>query len=262
MFKHWRRRRLAARATIPDERWAAVTGRLPSVARLDAEQTRRLRELALLFLHEKRIEPAGGLELTEEMRLRIAVLACVPILELGLDAYEGFASVIVYPGEFLVRGREYEDEAGVVHVGDDVLVGESWEQGPVILGWEDVEASGRGDGFDVVAHEFAHKLDMLDGVADGLPPLHPGMRLADWTASFTAAYEDHCARVDRDEETWLDPYAAEDPAEFFAVCAEVFFDAPAGLRREYPDVYRQLAAFFKQDPAAAHAGRARDRQKR
>ncbi|HEX7080068.1 MAG TPA: M90 family metallopeptidase [Gammaproteobacteria bacterium] len=245
-----RRRRILERASIPDALWRATIDAVPALARLDPETQERLRALALLFLHEKRIEPAGGLVLDDAMRVRIAALACRPVLELGLDCYAGFKSVIVYPGEFVVRDREHVDESGVVHVGDDVLSGESWDFGPVVLGWEDVEASGQGDGYDVVAHEFAHKLDLLDGAVDGLPPLHREMRVAEWTAAFQSAYDDLVERVERGCDTWIDPYAAEDPGEFFAVCTELFFDVPRALARRYPDLYAQLAAFFKQDPAA------------
>jgi Mlc titration factor MtfA (ptsG expression regulator) len=117
-----------------------------------------------------------------------------------------------------------------------------------------VEASGRGEGFNVVVHEFAHKLDMLSGEADGVPPLHSGMRVPEWVAAFDAAYDDLVDRLDRGEDPWLDPYAAEDSAEFFAVCAEMFFDVPDRLHAEYSDVYDQLARFFKQDPAADGRG--------
>jgi Mlc titration factor MtfA (ptsG expression regulator) len=250
MLKSWRRRRILARNSLPEALWANVVGAAPTLARLDAGQQRRLRELTLLFLHEKRFESARGFVLDDEKRARIAALACLPILELGFDAYAGFASVIVYPDEFVVRDRTYDDEDGVVHTGDDVLSGEAWEQGPVILAWNEVEASGRGEGFNVVVHEFAHKLDMLSGEADGVPPLHSGMRVPEWVAAFDAAYDDLVDRLERGEEPWLDPYAAEDPAELFAVCAEMFFDVPDDLRTEYPDVYAQLSRFFKQDPAA------------
>jgi hypothetical protein len=249
LFKNWRRRRVLARRSISDSAWSdAVAGR-PAFARLDAAAMQRLRDLTLLFLHEKRIEPARDFVLDDRMRLQIAALACLLILELDLDDYEGFLSVIVYPDEFVVRDREYVDEDGVVHTGDDLLSGEAWEQGPVILSWPDVEASGRGDAFNVVAHEFAHKLDMLDGAADGLPPLHRDMRIADWSRAFEEAYDDLLRRLDRGEEPWLDPYAAEDPAEFFAVCTEMFFDVPDVFLAKYPALYAQLAAFFKQDPA-------------
>ena len=179
------------------------------------------------------------------------------MLELGLDAYAGFVSVIVYPGEFLVRGREHEDETGVVHTGDDVLSGEAWEQGPVILAWEDVQASGQGDGFDVVAHEFAHKLDLLDGAINGVPALHADMSFEVWVRTFQTAYDTLTAQLDRGIDTWLDPYAAEDPGEFFAVCSEMFFDVPEELLAEYPDIYAQLSAFYRQDPGSLSSDAAR-----
>lgn len=250
MFKGWRRRRILERHSIPEDAWTATVAAVPALARLSDAQRERLRALTLLFLHEKHFEAARGLALDEPRCVRIAALACLPILELGLDAYRLFKSVVVHPDEFVVRDRAYEDEAGVVHVGDDLLSGEAHEQGPVVLAWSEVEESGRGEGFNVVVHEFVHKLDMLGGEADGVPPLHGDMRVPEWVAAFDAAYDDLRDQLDRGEEPWLDPYAAEDPAEFFAVCAEMFFDVPQDLRAEYPDVYEQLKRYFKQDPAS------------
>jgi MtfA peptidase len=249
MFKRWRRRRILERHSIADDQWSAVLAAVPALARLTDEQRRRLRSLALLLLHEKQFEAARGMALDEPKCVRIAAMACLPILELGFDAYAGFRSIVVYPDEFVVRDRSYEDEDGVVHTGDDVLSGEAHEQGPVVLAWSEVEASGRGEGFNVVVHECAHKLDMLSGEADGVPPLHGDMRVPEWVAAFDAAYEDLGEQLERGQEPWLDPYAAEDPAEFFAVCAEMFFDVPQRFRAEYPDVYDQLKRYFKQDPA-------------
>jgi MtfA peptidase len=249
LIRNWRRRRLLERESIPAALWDALVAELPALARLDSRSRERLRAETLVFMHERAIVPAGGLVLRDAMRVRIAALACLPVLELGLDYYDDVLSVVVHPDEFVVPDREVIDEAGVVHVGDDVLSGEAWEQGPVVLAWTDVEASGRGEGFNVVVHEFAHKLDLLDGAFDGMPPLHREMRAGAWIAAFQSAYDDLVARLDRGEETWLDPYAAEEPAEFFAVCAELFFDVPAELRAEYPALYAQLAAFFRQDPA-------------
>lgn len=251
MFKTWRRRRVLARHTIPDAHWSAAVAAIPVLARWPPERQRRLRELALLFLHEKHFEGVRGLVLDEAKCLRIAALACLPVLDLGLDAYRGFASIVVHPDEFVVRDRQHEDEDGVVHIGDDVLSGETWEQGPVVLAWSEVEASGLGEGFNVVVHECVHKLDMLSGEADGVPPLHGDMRVPEWVATFDAAFEQLAEQLDRGEEPWLDPYAAEDPAEFFAVCSELFFDVPERLKQEHPDVYGQLALFFRQDPAAS-----------
>lgn len=253
-----RRRRILATESIASELWETTLDAVPVLALLDSGERGRLHDLSLLFLHEKRLEPAGGLELDDAMRVRIAALACLPILELGLDCYDGFASVIVYPDEFVVPGREQVDEAGVVHVGDDVLSGESWDFGPVILAWEDVKASGQGDGYNVVAHEFAHKLDLLDGSFNGVPALHRDMRADEWSAVLQEAYDELVEQIERGEEPWIDPYAAENPGEFFAVCTELFFDVPIDLQIAYPALYRQLMTYFRQDPAA-RVRRPRDR---
>jgi Mlc titration factor MtfA (ptsG expression regulator) len=249
-LRSWRRARILERYGVSDDVWNSALSGLVLGDRLDAERKRRLREIVALFLHAKRLEPARGLELDEVMSVRLAALACEPILELGLDCLKGFRSFVVHPTEFVVRGREEVDEDGVVHVGDDVMSGEAWDQGPVVLAWDEVEASGRGQGYNVVAHEIAHKLDLLDGAVNGLPPLQEGMRREEWTRAFRTAFDDLLLQLDRGREPWIDPYAAEDPGEFFAVCTEVFFDLPDEFARRYPLVYAQLAAFFKQDPAA------------
>ena len=248
MFKNWRRKRVLARESISDALWDGALAASPALRRLSADELARLRALALLFLHEKRFEPARGFAVTDEMRVRIGTLACLPILNLGIGSYDAFTSIIVYPDEFLVRDREVVDEDGVVHTGDDLLSGEAWEQGPVLLAWSEVEQSGKGEGYNVVVHELAHKIDMLNGEVDGVPPLHAGMRLAEWSAAFDEAYESLLDQLERDEEPSLDPYAAEDPAEFFAVCSEMFFDVPERFAEEYRGVYEQLAAFYKQRP--------------
>jgi Mlc titration factor MtfA (ptsG expression regulator) len=247
LLRNWRRKRVLVKKHIPDGVWQAVLRDVPVLRRLPTADLQRLRDLALLFMHEKSIEPAQGLTLTDAMRTRIAALACLLVLHLdeGLDLYEGFHAVIVYPAEFMVRNRRHMDEAGVMHSSDDLLAGEAWDQGPVVLSWADVEQSGHGAGFNVVAHEFAHKLDLLDGVANGIPPLHRGMDRALWTQTFQHAFDDLCRRVDAGEDTWLDPYATEDPAEFFAVIAEMYFEVPEQLRLHYPTLHAQLDAYFR-----------------
>ena len=240
-------------ADLPDSAWRAALARLPLLQGLSADEMARLRQLALRFLRDKQLTPAGGLELTDRMRLMIALQACLPILNLDPDYYAGWVEVIVYPGQF-VPEHEYTDEAGVVHVNRHAMAGEAWLQGPVVLSWADVAESGGTDGFNVVIHELTHKLDMLNGGADGFPPLHSDMSKQAWTRIFSAAYEDFCARVDRGEDTQLDPYATEHPGEFFAVMSEAFFEIPQVLKGCYPDVYGQLSAFYRQDPAARQAG--------
>jgi Mlc titration factor MtfA (ptsG expression regulator) len=249
LIRNRRRRRLLARQTLSDDIWREITAELPVFARLDTPSLARLRDFTLLFVEEKQVVAAGGLELDDAMRGRIGALACLLVLELGYDWYDGIFTIIVYPGEFLVRNRQYTDDAGVVHIGDDVLSGEAWDQGPIVLAWADVEASGLGKGYNVVAHEFAHKLDLLSGTMDGMPPLHRGMSVAQWSRVFQTAYDDLCLELDRGKETWLDPYAAQEPAEFFAVCTELFFDTPDDFAARYPAIYTELSAFYQQSPA-------------
>jgi hypothetical protein len=138
----------------------------------------------------------------------------------------------------------------VVHEGDEVYAGEAWLHGPVILSWADIAESEYADGVNVVIHEFAHKLDMLNGSANGYPPLHRGMDRRSWSEAFSAAYRDLCARVDGGEDSIIDPYASQSPGEFFAVLSEAFFELPDVVQSEYPRVYAQLAQFYRQDPLA------------
>ncbi|HVB48768.1 MAG TPA: M90 family metallopeptidase [Burkholderiales bacterium] len=243
----WRRRRVLARHRVDDALWHRVTGRLPFLRGLDAEQLRRLQQLALLFLAEKEFAPVRGLVLDDAMRLSIAVQACLPILELALDWYAGWTGIVVYPSDFKVKRSEM-DQDGVLHEWHDELAGESWPGGPVVLSWDAIEGA-RNAEINVVIHEFAHKLDMANGVANGVPPLHAGMDRAAWCAAFASAYERFCDALERGRHTWLDPYAAEDPSEFFAVLSEAFFEQPHELRRRYADVYEQLRLFYRQDPA-------------
>lgn len=244
----WRRRQLdQERARVPRHFWSDAWSRLPVLDGLGAEERRELQDLALLFLRDKALEGAQGLRLSQEMRLLIALQACLPVLRLGLDWYRGWYAVIVYPEEFVPQ-REWVDEDGVVWMAEEPMSGEAWEQGPVILSWADVEAGHQRDGFNVVIHELAHKLDMLDGSANGHPPLHAGMSDSRWARVFTNAYRDMVRRVDGGEDTTLDPYATESPAEFFAVVSEAFFELPRLLADEYPDVYGHLRDFYRQDP--------------
>lgn len=246
----WRSRTLAReRQRYAPADWAAAWGALPLLAGLNPEQSARLIDLALLFLREKRIEPVQGLVLTAAMRLTIALQGCLPILELGLDWYRGWYAVILYPDAF-IPGHEYTDADGLVRVDDQVKGGEAWERGPVILSWADVVAGGELDGYNVVVHEFAHKLDMRNGSANGCPPLHGDMSTEAWSRDLSAAFADLARRVGAGAETPLDPYGAESPGEFFAVASEAFFETPGLLHDEYPAVYAQLRAFYRQDPLA------------
>lgn len=245
-LRNWRRKRVLSRAKLDEGLWRSVLARYPFTRALSSAESARLREHAVLFLNEKSIAGAGGLEVRDEIRMCVAAQACMLVLNLDLDFFRGWVEVIVYPDEFLVD-YEFVDDDGIAHQVRGALSGESWLAGPVILSWADAERGG--DGYNVVIHEFAHKLDMLNGDANGFPPLHADMDRARWSATFGAAYEEFCARVERREETAIDPYAAQNPAEFFAVLSEAFFETPDAVRSEYPAVYGELAAFYRQDPA-------------
>ena len=245
-LRNWRRRRLLAHHRIDDALWRSVTQSLPFLRGLSRDEMQRLRDLSLLLLVEKEFSGARGLEPDDAMRLSIAVQACLPVLHLGLDRYDQWSEVVVYPGDFRVRVTE-TDDAGVVHQFDDERTGEAWPGGPVVLSWD--AAAAHDPDMNVVIHEFAHKLDMANGAADGLPPLHAGMDRRAWEKAFREAYEGFCDAVDRDRETWMDPYAAESPGEFFAVLSEKFFTEGAQTQRRYPDVYDQLKLYYRQDPA-------------
>lgn len=256
-FGRWRRARALRRQDIGDAQWQRTIHRFSFLRILAPAEQQRLRELTALFLDRKSVVGAGGLVMTRDMQLVIAAQACLLVLNLDLDFYGDWVEVIVYPDEF-VTDHEYTDEDGVVHRVRAPLSGEAWEHGPVILSWRDAAAADGGFGYNVVMHEFAHKIDMFNGAPDGFPPLHAEMDRTTWTDTFSAAYADFQDRLDRREEPLIDEYAAEDPAEFFAVLSEMFFETPDALRKTYPDVYGQLAAFYRQDPllrmAAAAAG--------
>jgi Mlc titration factor MtfA (ptsG expression regulator) len=234
------------------EDWRAAF-QLPVFAGLAPDEFARLSDLAERLLADKTFTPVSGAALDGADLARIASLAALPVLNLGYAWYGTWNEVIVYPAQF-VPEREFTDDFGVVHRVRQPLSGEAWEGGPLILSLDDVAWSGLGEGYNVVIHEFAHKLDMKNGAVDGLPPLHSDMDAASWAASFGPAYEDFCRRVDAaehpEEDLDLDPYASESPAEFFAVLSEYFFELPDLLMAEYPAVYGQMRRFYRQDPLA------------
>ena len=246
-LRNWLDRRVLERNSITRSEWNAAYASLPLLRGLDADDRRELEKLAVLFLHRKSIVGARDLEISRHMTLVIALQACLPILGLGLEAYSGWSTVIVYPSGFAPR-RVERDEFGVEHHWDDELSGEAWERGPVILSWDETEHAGLFDGYNLVIHEFAHKLDMQNGEANGFPPLHRGMDAAAWTRIFCSAFEDFERRCERGEDLGIDDYAATSPAEFFAVMSEVFFERPDLLQRSYTEIYDQLRQYYRQHP--------------
>lgn len=256
-LKTKRREHALASHTLPDDEWNAALHELPFLDHYDAPTVARLRELTTLFLVEKSVVSGATsgehkLAVTPHMRILIAAQACLLILGRGdsvmtaMTDFDGWENVVVYPGDF-PRTHDFEDDIGVVHRLDEPIAGESWDGGPVLLSWPAVEQGYDASGMALVIHEFAHKIDMLDGVVDGVPPLIGTARVA-FKAAINAAYLDFCRRVDTGEDTAVDPYAAELIEEFFAVSCEVFFAEPELLRGEYPAYFSQLRTYFRVDP--------------
>lgn len=254
-------------AAIEPARWSRVLERYAFLRGLNADEEAALRHRSAWVLASKGFSGAQGLLVTDEMKLAVAVQAALPIMHLDPRLYEGWTEIVLYPGGFVIP-RTDVDESGVVHEYLEEASGEAWEGGPLILSWEDC-APGPRDDVNVVIHEFVHKLDLYHGEADGMPWLgrHGPLSAARWHAVLHASYDDFCARVEtveaaipadidpesHDAEPWyvtlpLDAYAATDTAEFFAVSAESFFVNPASLAACYPDWYRLLAQYFRQDP--------------
>ncbi|MGY0560382.1 M90 family metallopeptidase [Luteimonas sp. A277] len=244
-------RRLRREPPAPDPSlWHAVRARTPWVARLDDERDARLQRLAACFLAEKAITPINDLQLDPSQRMQLAALCCLPLLEFGPAGLQGWRELIVYPDAFRVN-RTHIDAAGVMHEWDDELIGEAWESGPLILSWADVESdlADPRAGFCVAVHEMAHKIDALDGVLDGTPPL-PRAWQQQWARDFQRSFDAFVVQVEREAETAIDAYAAEAPEEFFAVCSEYHFSDPATLTREMPEVAAHLERFYGPSPFA------------
>lgn len=235
--------------SIPQALWEGTLARHPFLTRCGIAQTDRLRLMCAQFLRHKQFSGAHGLQISDEMAVSIAAQACLPVLDLGLHWYDDFRGIVVHPSAMLAP-RQLEDEAGVMHQYHEELSGEAMPGGPVTLSWQDVVDGSPHEGYNLVIHEFAHKLDMRDGVADGAPPM-PSRDLARrWTLTMQAAYErftEALALADRfgGPKPWLDPYAATAPAEFFAVACEAYFVNRERFAMEWPDLTDLFDAFFR-----------------
>ena len=246
IISNWLDRRIIKRSAISQIEWDSAFASLPLLVGYTADEKRSLCELAILFLHKKVFEGAGGFSVTQPMQLIIALQACVPILKLGLDGYDGWLSVIVYPYGFSPK-RVVTDEFGVQHSVQSNLSGEAWQRGPVVLAWNDTEHAGIIDGNNLVIHEFAHKLDMQTGNANCFPPLHADMDSTIWFDAFSKGFKDFQNKCARNKHIGINCYAASSPAEYFAVLSEVFFERPDVIQKHYPKVYQQLRLYYKQD---------------
>lgn len=227
----------------------------PLFARLSAEDQRELEGHIQVFLDEKSFEGCDGLVLTDEMRVLIAAQACLLLLHRRTDYYSGLRSILVYPGSYTAESKDYSDH-GVITEGRVSRLGESWQDGAVVLSWDATWQGARSlDGQNVVLHEFAHQLDQEDGRADGAPILSDSLfrgraeRYRAWTRVFSAEFERLRREVSAQTRTVMDAYGATDPAEFFAVATECFFERPDDMLRRHPNLYAELQTFYQQDPA-------------
>lgn len=243
-WKRRRRREEIRNVPLTKAQRALLMKKVPLFVAMPAPVREKLEGTMQMFLHEISFEACGGVEeVTEEMRLVIASQACLLLVESGYRDFGLLRSVLVYPDAYVVR-----DEFGM----EDIRLGESWDTGSVVLSWQSVVQGSKNpeDGLNVVLHEFAHQIDQVDGAADGLPLLKRKGDYREWARAFGASFDLLCERVDRGERTVLDDYGATNPAEFFAVATETFFEQPRQLKREHPEVYAQLERFYGLDPLA------------
>lgn len=237
------RQRREVRATpLSEADRALLQKEVPLYAALPSEFTKEMDARIQVFLYQVGFEPCGQLEeVTREMQLIIASQACLLLLASGYDHFGLLRSVLVYPDAYEVR-----DELGV----KSIRLGESWMSGSVVLSWESVRQGSRNeeDGLNVVIHEFAHQLDQFNGVADGLPVLKDRKDYPEWASVMRASYKTLLERVEKGRRTVLDDYGATNPAEFFAVSTETFFEKPKQLKEKHPELYEQLKRFYGLDP--------------
>jgi Mlc titration factor MtfA (ptsG expression regulator) len=248
-LKKRRRAKLMARQ-FPVEWLEIVRRNVPYYACLGAEGRTQLHGLIQVFLAEKDFEEAGGLRMTDEIRVTIAAQACVLLLGRTTDVYPRLRSIIVYPHAYVARLARRQPD-GTVLEGEQVRAGESWSHGAVVLSWDDVlrGSSDIHDGKNLVFHEFAHQLDDEAGVSDGAPLLEERSMYVAWARVLGREYEELIRDIEAQRPTLLDGYGAASPAEFFAVVTEFFFEKPVPLRSRYPELYEQLRLFYRQDPA-------------
>lgn len=247
-LKNRRRRALRSEPFTASER-AILERNVPYLKKLDDTDRAELEGLVRIFLAEKSFEGCGGLGLTEEMKVTIAAQACILLLHRETDIYPDVESILVYPGAY--RAPAKSSEGGIVIEGEQARLGESWMRGVVVLAWDHVKsgAAQPADGQNVVLHEFAHQLDAEDGAMDGAPDLGARARYTSWAHVLGAEFGELSRTLHAHIGSDIDPYGATNPAEFFAVITEMFFEKPRALKQRHPELYEELAAFYRQDPA-------------
>jgi Mlc titration factor MtfA (ptsG expression regulator) len=256
-FTRWRDQWLLSRP-FPASWLTILSTALPVYSSLSLEEQSRLRQLIQLFIARKRFYGCCGLTITDEIRVTIAAEACLLLINKGWSVYPKLSSVLVYPTAFRVE-RDQHNSDGTVTFGGNSLLGESWSNGRVILSWDDVENGVRDftDGHNVVLHEFSHQLDAESGSTNGAPPLSRNSYKS-WATVFSANFENLRGRSLHRQETVMDKYGTTNPAEFFAVATETFFEKPHQLYKKRPELYEELSQYYQLDPRKCHASSSHD----
>ena len=246
-----RRREKLRQKPLPWNWLQIVRQNVPIYNRLSPADQAELNGHIQVFLAEKEFEGCGGLQITDKIKLTIAAQACVLLLHRQTDYYPGLSSILVYPQAYIAAHSRHL-ESGVVVEGDEVRLGESWHRGSIVLSWEDVQEEARSSRHaqNVVLHEFAHQIDISGGKGDATPILRNRSSFLAWASTLQKGYEKLCADVNVGRPTILSEYGATDPAEFFAVATEAFFENPLRLKQHHPELYSKLQEFYQQDPAS------------
>ncbi len=239
------------RQAFPDNWLQILRRRLSLYNNLPETLQHQLQDLIKVFLNDKRFVGCGGQEINDEIRVTIAAQACLLLLNRNSSQYNQLQSVLVYPSTF-VATRQVRDDLGLVSTNQTALLGESWSQGKVVLAWDNVENGvlNLEDGQNVVLHEFAHQLDHESGATNGAPVLQTRGAYKSWAQVFSKEFEELQHQASQQQQSLLDHYGATNPAEFFAVATETFFECPLQMHRNHEELYRELVEFYRVDPAA------------
>lgn len=248
-FRGRRRRRLRA-TPLPEALWQIIDRNVPLISRMCVADRAELGGIVQVLLNEKTFEGCGGLEISDEVRATIAAQAAVLLLHRETDFYPTLNTILVYPHAYVAPTRRHRPD-GIVVEGPQVRLGESWTRGAIVLSWEDVlrGAIDADDGHNVTFHEFAHQIDGESGAMEGSPILPSRARYRDWARVLGAEYDSLIDRVHRGHGSLLDGYGTTNPAEFFAVATELFFERPKAMKHQYPELYGEFAKFYRYDPA-------------
>ncbi|WP_299467667.1 M90 family metallopeptidase [uncultured Gimesia sp.] len=254
LFTWWRNRRRKKILAVPiPDHWKTILDQnVSQLSQLTAQQRALLYQRVQIFVKEKYWEGCNGFQITEEVKLTIAGQACLLTLGFASDCFDRLKTILVYPDTYVAK-ESLLNSIGVLTEGTSFRLGESWGQGPIVLSWESIYEGGQtpDDGRNVVVHEFAHYYDAVDRQFDGTPPLNSAEEYERWNRVMTAEYQSLVAQLQHGHTTFIDPYGATNPAEFFAVCSEHFFEQPRQMREYSEDLYETLKLFYQQDPASA-----------